>query len=79
MNLIRLIAVALAVWIIILIAKQLFARPARRVQPAARNASLPKDMVRCAHCGLHIPEVEAVTQQDRHYCSQHHLSLGPRD
>jgi uncharacterized protein len=32
-------------------------------------------MVRCAHCGLHIPENEAVTMQGRYYCSKEHLKL----
>ncbi|EIJ34284.1 PP0621 family protein [Thiothrix nivea] len=35
-------------------------------------------MVRCLHCGLHIPEDEAISQGGKHFCSlehaQHHLT-----
>lgn len=31
-----------------------------------------KDMVRCALCGLHVPEHEAVEHKGRRYCSQEH-------
>jgi uncharacterized protein len=30
------------------------------------------DIVRCAHCGVHIPQSEALTQIGKHYCSQEH-------
>jgi uncharacterized protein len=37
-------------------------------------------MVRCAHCGLHLPEGDAVKTPDGHrYCTAAHRDLGPRD
>lgn len=30
-------------------------------------------LVACAHCGLHVPQGEAIAQQGRVYCSVAHL------
>ena len=32
-------------------------------------------MVRCAHCGLHLPGSEAIAADGRHFCSQEHARL----
>lgn len=29
-------------------------------------------MVRCLHCGLHVPEHEAIAQGGKHFCSLEH-------
>ena len=53
------------------------------------NDSLPKQahtprvteteaMVRCAHCGVHLPESETITKEGVSFCSQAHASLGAR-
>ena len=34
--------------------------------------SSPVDMVRCAHCGLHLPAAEALTGTLGSYCSADH-------
>jgi uncharacterized protein len=33
--------------------------------------------VRCAHCGVHVPQSQALSQDQRWYCSQAHLEQGP--
>lgn len=38
----------------------------------------PQDMVACAHCGLHLPRTDALSQGRQHYCSADHRALGPR-
>jgi uncharacterized protein len=48
-------------------------RPARR--PAAREATQP--MVVCAHCGVHLPRAEAVTDARGSFCSEAHRLAGP--
>jgi uncharacterized protein len=35
-------------------------------------------MVRCAHCGVHLPREEALADGRLWYCSQAHLTQGPR-
>ena len=37
----------------------------------------PGDLVRCAHCGLHLPRAEAQGAGGRLYCSEEHARLGP--
>ena len=45
---------------------------------ARRSAGAkPLEMVRCAHCGLHLAASEAVDDGPRHYCSESHRRLGP--
>ncbi len=47
----------------------------RRAQPA--QALPPVQMVPCAHCGMHVPQSEAVQSDGRSYCSSAHARLGP--
>jgi uncharacterized protein len=34
-------------------------------------------MVRCAHCGIHLPRSEAVLLNGHTWCSTEHSKLGP--
>jgi len=36
-----------------------------------------KDMVACVHCGVHIPQDEAVVSGQQNYCCEEHSRLGP--
>ncbi|MBD1551054.1 PP0621 family protein [Pseudomonas typographi] len=36
------------------------------------------NMVRCAHCGVHLPDNRAIHRGQQWYCSQAHLEQGPR-
>ncbi len=49
---------------------------ARRSAPAPGPAA-PESMVRCAHCGIHLPRSEAVLQNGMTWCSVDHAKLGP--
>lgn len=56
-------------------------RAAQQAAPRRPGASQsePGRMARCAHCGLHLPESEAVRGDDgREFCSPAHRSAGPR-
>ncbi|MFN0183931.1 MAG: PP0621 family protein [Aquabacterium sp.] len=35
-------------------------------------------MVRCAHCQVHLPSADALADGDRRYCSEEHRRLGTR-
>ncbi|MHA7598845.1 PP0621 family protein [Alicycliphilus sp. T452] len=37
----------------------------------------PQDMVRCAHCGVHLPQGEALWADGRSYCCRAHQEQGP--
>lgn len=55
----------------------------RRAPYASRDKSvptplaLPQDMLACAHCGIHIPQAEALMLGNYAYCSDEHRRLGP--
>lgn len=75
MNLIRLIILALVIWLIYRMVRRLLAKPAND------NTARPQvgtDMVRCAHCGIHIPENEALYADGQPYCSEEHRQAGPQ-
>lgn len=46
----------------------------RQAAPAARTS---EDMVRCAHCGVHLPRSESYLSGGELYCSDEHRRLGP--
>jgi uncharacterized protein len=41
---------------------------------APREAA-PEDMVRCTHCGVHLPRSESHASEDKFFCSEEHLRL----
>ena len=43
-----------------------------RNPPAPRA---PEDMVRCLHCGVHLPRSESHTSDGNFFCSEEHLRL----
>jgi len=45
-----------------------------RRKNAAREASraAPGQMVSCSHCGLYLPQGEAVAEGDKYYCCAEH-------
>ncbi|MFO8153518.1 PP0621 family protein [Thioalkalivibrio sp.] len=36
-------------------------------------------VVRCAHCGVHVPQLEAYRSGNRMYCSRDHALVDQRD
>lgn len=43
---------------------------------ARRPLALPQDMVACAHCGVHVPQAEAVVLAGHSFCSAEHRDRG---
>lgn len=39
-----------------------------------QNAAL----IRCAHCGVHLPQSDAFWREGQAYCSSTHRNLGPK-
>lgn len=68
MNLIRLIVIALIIYLVI----QIFKRWAAN-KNSTLSTSKETKMVRCKVCQLHIPENEALQRAGNFYCSQEHL------
>lgn len=61
-------------------ARQSGARAGQGKKPAPGAPPRPKpleSMVRCAHCGIHLPRSEALLQDGRTWCGADHARLGP--
>ncbi|WP_420232251.1 PP0621 family protein [Pseudomonas sp. ABY48] len=63
--------VASAIWIFRGVKKT----SARASRPTQEQDAPP--MVRCAHCGVHLPRDRALALEQQWYCSQAHLEQGP--
>lgn len=71
-TLIFLLLLGLVVWLIRRWLLNKGAGQARQQKPGGR-------MLRCAHCGLHVPEDEALISDGQSYCCEQHRQLGPQD
>ncbi|MFY9317531.1 MAG: PP0621 family protein [Burkholderiales bacterium] len=72
----RLIAIIVVVVLVVWLLKRALAGPK---QPPSAGQPLQSDLVSCAHCGVNLPKAEARSAGGRHYCSEEHWRLGPRD
>ena len=45
--------------------------------PSAADPHAPGDLVRCAHCGVHLPRAEARESAGALYCGDDHAARGP--
>ena len=63
-----------------LLARQAAKEDQPRVPPLApsknKAAANPEAMVRCAHCGIHMPRSEALLVNGQTWCSKDHAKLG---
>ena len=58
-------------------ARQRDRAPAPKRGSAARQVAVT-GMVRCAHCGVHLPEHDAIAEGELHFCGEAHRRLGHR-
>ena len=74
-------------WAVVIIGGLLLARilARQKANAALREAEPPRampqarpgeSMIRCEHCGIHLPRSEAVLIGGRTWCSQEHARLG---
>jgi uncharacterized protein len=70
MNLLRLLLVALAVWIIIVLIRNHRNRQASLNK--RRDSQRIDSVVPCSVCGTHVPESEAIHEAGKYYCSPEH-------
>jgi uncharacterized protein len=63
----KLLLLVVGVWLVLTILK--------RYQKNMSDQQKPKvseDMVKCAHCGVHLPKSESIFINQRYYCCQEH-------
>jgi uncharacterized protein len=63
--LLYLVGIGLVIWILLRLAKS----PRIDTRPTKQVGS----MVRCAHCGVHVPQNEALQAGGKYYCCREHL------
>lgn len=69
------VLIVVAIWLI----RRALVRLKQGGAPAApAQGRTQGDLVKCAHCGTHLPLAEARAAGDRVYCSDEHARLGPR-
>ena len=73
----RLIVIVIAVLVAIWLLRRALAGP--RARPPGEAGEPKGDLVTCAHCGVNLPKSEARSAGGRHFCSEEHWRLGPRD
>ena len=71
--LIRLILLAVIVWVIYRLLKGYTKSLAEK--KAKSHGQISEDMVRCAHCGVHIPKSEGLFVEGKVFCSEAHRKL----
>ena len=76
----RLILIVLIVVLVLWLLRRALAagkKPPQAPPPAGGDGA--PELVSCAHCGVNLPKAEARSAGGRHYCSEEHWRLGPRD
>ena len=72
----------LVVVVVVVVALWMMARSRRTKRPVVRTPAgdtVSQAMVRCSHCGVHLPRAEALTSSGGDtYCSEEHRLAGPR-
>jgi uncharacterized protein len=70
------------IWILVILLAIWAFKRSRRVksdapkeQPPASTPSTPTNMAVCLHCGIHLPQEEAVTGEKGLYCSSEHRAV----
>ncbi|MBM3367274.1 MAG: hypothetical protein FJY43_03200 [Betaproteobacteria bacterium] len=74
----RLILIILVVVLVLWLLRRALAAGKRQEPPGAGGGGAP-ELVACAHCGVNLPRSEARSAGGRHYCSEEHWRLGPRE
>jgi uncharacterized protein len=74
----RFLLIVIALLVLVWLVRGALGARARRDRAQAKGAG-ERELVACAHCGVHLPIAEARSTGGRHYCSEEHGRLGPRE
>lgn len=73
----KLLLLVVIVWLVYSLLKK-YSRSVAGDEGSEPSASAsPEDMVRCAHCGVHLPRSEAILSHDEFFCCEAHCSKHP--
>lgn len=72
---VKLLLLALGIWVVYWIFKS-YGRSLK--QDEAPKSPAAEDMVRCAHCGVHLPRSESIVSQGEFFCCNEHRQLNQK-
>ena len=77
----RVILLALGIAALVWLVRRAFNSRSERNERTERVGREPgegstDELVRCAHCGVHVPRIDAHTRDGRQFCSREHARLG---
>ena len=75
----KLIVLVAAVVAIVWLLRRALAKPRNGDAPPQAPGDAKGELVSCAHCSVNLPRAEARSAGGRHYCSEEHWRLGPKD
>ena len=71
-QLLRIAIILIGIWLVIRMIKRALARPSRDRTPGGSA----QKMLACAHCGVYVPQSEAVYDGGKAYCCKDHVRAG---
>ena len=74
----RFLILLIGVFIVYLLLKKYFRNLQRPDNPNRPPAAAAENMVRCAQCGVNVPQTEAFFSRGEHFCSDEHRKLHQR-
>lgn len=73
MGLIRILLIVLLIWVAWRLLRQALLPGPGKSSNNTDSGDSPTRMVRCAQCGVHLPEQEAVHKDELFFCGKEHL------
>lgn len=71
----RLLFLVIVVVVVFWLLKSYRKRLPKESMPGEEMPGQAEDMVRCAHCGVHLPKRESVLAGGKCYCSEEHSRI----
>jgi uncharacterized protein len=73
---IRYILLGLALWLLFTSIRRFINKRKQRLRDV--KTAHPVNMVACHHCGVHLPQDEAIYKNKNYYCCKEHLRLSEK-
>ena len=73
MGILRILILAALVWLAWRLIRNLLPGPSNASDEPSTDQDNPEKMVKCSHCGVHLPEKQAIKQGDHYFCGSAHL------
>ena len=72
MGITRLIIIGLLIWLAWMMYRRFIQYQNTKQQSTKTSQESVSNIKKCAVCGVHVPQIEAIKKGDRYYCSKAH-------